>query len=147
MSHSASPFLLSSRHPPASQHGEVIEAFSPVFLNRHGYAHRYPTFGLIRRDADRFIGRDLRQSTHVLDIRLSEILLGRRPLADNHPDCIEPVLVIISTRKQIKGCAPTILQTFKLAKRCVSLLGSQALPLILRRTTDIQRIIVSNSSR
>ena len=146
MSHSASPFLLSSRHPPASQHGEVIEAFSPVFLNRHGYAHRHPALGLIGWDADGFIRWNPRQAAHVLDIRLSEILPGRCPPADNHPDCIEPILVIIGTREQIEGCAPTILQTLKLTKTSISLLGSQALPLVLRRATDIQWIVVSNSS-
>ena len=107
MSHSASPFLLSSRHPPASQHGEEIEAFSPVFLNRHGYTHRHPALGLIRRDADRFIGRDLRQSTHVLYIRCRQILLGRCPFIDNRPDRKQSILMIISSREQIKRGSPT----------------------------------------
>ena len=145
MSHSASPFLLSSRHPPASQHGEVIEAFSPVFLNRHGYAHRHPALGLIGWDADGFIRWNPRQAAHVLDIRLSEILPGRSPFADNHPDRIEAVLMIIGTREQVEGSTPTILQTLKLTKTCICLLGSQALPLIFR-TSNIQWIIVSNSS-
>ena len=79
MSRLTSPF--SSQHPPASQHGEEIEAFSPVFLNRHGYAHRHPALGLIGWDADGFIRWNPRQAAHVLDIRLSEILPGRCPLA------------------------------------------------------------------
>ena len=54
--------------------------------------------------------------------------------------------MIIGTSEQIKRRPPTIFQTIKLAKTGVSLLGSQALPLILRRTTDIQRVVVSNSS-
>ena len=107
MSHSASPFLLSSRHPPASQHGEVIEAFSPVFLYRHRHTNRHPTLGLIRRDADRFIGRNPRQAAHVLDIRLSEILPGRCPLIDNRSDRKQPILVVVGTCEQIEGCPPT----------------------------------------
>ena len=107
MSHSASPFLLSSRHPPASQHGEVIEAFSPVFLNRHGYAHRHPALGLIGWDADGFIRWNPRQAAHVLDIRLSEILPGRCPLIDNRPDRKQSILMIISSREQIKRGSPT----------------------------------------
>ena len=88
-----------STHPPPSQHGEVIEAFSPVFLNRHGYAHRHPALGLIRWDTDRFIGRNPCQPTHVLDIRRSEVLIRWCPLANNLPDRIEPILMIIRTRE------------------------------------------------
>ena len=90
---------LLSTHPPPSEHREVIEGVSAVLLNRHRYADCHPPFGLIRRDADGFVGRNPRQATHVLDIRLSEILIGRRPLADNLPNRIEPILMIIRTRE------------------------------------------------
>ena len=88
-----------STHPPPSQHGEVIEGLRPVFLYRHRHTNRHPTLGLIRRDADRFIGRNPRQATHILDIRRSEVLIRWCPLANNLPDRIEPILMIIRTRE------------------------------------------------
>ena len=113
-----------STHPPPSQHREVIQRFRAVLLNRHRHANRHPALGLIGGDADGFIGRNPRQATHILDIRRSEVLIRWCPLANNLPDRIEPILMIISTRKQIKRCAPTILQTLKLTETCIYLLGS-----------------------
>ena len=138
-------YHLRSDERPPPQHREEIQRFRAALLNRHRHAKHHPALGLIRWDTDRFIGRNPCQATHVLDIRLSEILIGRRPLADNLPDRIEPILMIIRTREQVESSSPTILQTLKLTKTCICLLGSQALPLILT-SADVQWIIVSNSS-
>jgi hypothetical protein len=53
--------------------------------------------------------------------------------------------MIIGTCEQVEGSTPTILKRFKLTELRVCLLGSQPFPLILA-TSDIQRIVVSNSS-
>ena len=99
-------FSIAPTHSPPSQHGEVIEGLRPVFLYRHRHTNRHPALGLIRWDADRLVGRNPCQPTHVLDIRLSEILIRRSPLADNSPDGKEAVLVIIGTREQQEGGSP-----------------------------------------
>ena len=125
MSRLTSPF--SSQHPPPSQHGEVIEGLRPVFLYRHRHTNRHPALGLIRWDADRLVGRNPRQPTHILDIRLSEILIRRRPLADNRSDRKQPILMIIRTCEQVEGSPPTIRHTLKLTKTCIRLLGCNIL--------------------
>ena len=71
---------------------------------------------------------------------------GRCPFVNYRSDRKQPIFIIIGTCEQIKRCAPTILQTLKLTETRICLLGSQALPLVLRRATDIQWIVVSNSS-
>ena len=117
-------FSIAPTHSPPSQHGEIVEGVCSIFLNRHRHTNRHPALGLIRWDTDRFIGRNPCQPTHVLDIRLSEILIGRRPLTDNLPDRIEPILMIIRTCEQVESSSSTILQTLKLAKSRICLLGS-----------------------
>ena len=92
--------LLVTAHPPASKHGEVIQALHTTFLYRHSPTNHHPALGLIRRDTDRFIRRDASQPAHILDILRRLILIGRCPLADNHPDRIEPVLMIIIAEKE-----------------------------------------------
>ena len=130
---------------PAAEEGEVVDGLRAVLLDGHGEADGYPAGGLVGRNADRFIGRDARQSAHVLDIRLGVVLAGRRPLADNLANGKQPVLVVVRAGEQVEGGSPTILKRFKLAKTCIILLGSQALPLILA-SADIQRVIISDSS-
>ena len=130
---------------PATEEGEVVDGLGSTFLYRHGEAEHDPAGGLIGRDADGFVGRDARQSAHVLDVRLGVVFAGRRPFADNLTDGKQPILVVVRAGKQVEGGAPTILKRFKLAERGVLLLGPEALPLILT-SADIQRIIVSDSS-
>ena len=101
---------------PATEEGEVVDRLRAVLLDGHRKAEHDPAGGLIRRNADGFVGRDARQSAHVLDIRLGVVLAGRRPLADNLTNGKQPVLVVVRACEQIKGCAPSILKRFKLAK-------------------------------
>ena len=138
-------FVVVAAEGPASETGEVVDGLGSTFLYRHGEAEHDPAGGLIGRNADGFVGRDARQSAHVLDIRLGVVLAGRRPLADNLADGIQSVLVVVRAGEQVEGSSPTIFKRFELAKTCVVLLGFQALPLILA-SADVQRIIISDSS-
>ena len=107
---------MNSQKPPPSHHREVVEAFNTVLLNRHRHSEHHPAFRLHGGDAQRFIGRNPRQPTHILDIRGSQILIGWRPLVDNRSDGKEPIFMVIGTRKQIEGRPPTseITRTFAL---------------------------------
>ena len=104
---------------PATEESEVVDRIRAVLLDGHGEADGYPTGGLVGRNADGFVGRDARQSTDVLDIRLGVVLAGRRPLADNLANGKQPVLVVVRAGEQVEGCSPTILKRFKLAELCV----------------------------
>ena len=92
--------LLVTAHPPASKHGEVIQALHTTFLYRHSPTNHHPALGLIRRDTDRFIRRYTGKATHILYILRGLIFIGRCPLVDNHPDGIEPILMIIIAEKE-----------------------------------------------
>ena len=80
-----------------------------------------------------------------MDVRLSVVLDGWRPLLHDTADGKQSVLVIVGTRKQPEGRAPPPLQRFKLAELRIALHRPHALPLILT-SSDIQRIVVTNSS-
>ena len=86
---------------PAAEHGEVVNVASAVLLDGHRGGNHHPAGGTLHGDADGLIGRNPRQSRHVADIRLSIILMRRRPFLDDHPDGVEAVLMIVSTREQL----------------------------------------------
>ena len=86
---------------PATEHSEIVNVASAVLLDGHRGGNHHPTGGTLHGDADGLIGRNPRQSRHVADIRLSIILMRRRPFLDDHPDGVEAVLMIIGTREQL----------------------------------------------
>ena len=86
---------------PATEHREIVNVASAVLLDGHRGTYHHPTGGTLHGDADGLIGRNPRQSRHVADIRLSIILMRWRPFLDDHPDGVEPVLMIIGTREQL----------------------------------------------
>ena len=98
-----------SSHLPASEHGEVIQRRSTVFLDGHRHAKHHPTSRLLRWDAERLVWQDAGELRHVGNIRLGVVLIRRRSATDDRADGVEAVLMIIGTRDQVEGGTPTIL--------------------------------------
>ena len=130
---------------PTTQHRKVIYAAGAVLLYRHCCGYGHPAGGLIARYTDGLVGTDTRQSGDVGDVSIRLVFVRRRPLLDNGTDGEQPVSVVVGSGEQPESCSPPPLHRFKLTERCVCLLGTHALPLILT-TADIQWIIISNSS-
>ena len=125
------PYGTLSRHRPASEHGEVVYRLQTIFLYRHRDAEHHPSGRLVAGDADGLIGGDASEARDVGDVCRRFVLVGWRPLRDDHPDGEQSIGVVVGTGEQLKCCSPTVLQCFKLTERWVCLHGSEALPLVL----------------
>ena len=86
---------------PAAEHGEIVKVAGAVLLDGHRGGNHHPAGRALHGDADGLIGLNARQSRHIQDVRLGIILMRRRPFLDDHPDGVEAVLMIVSTREQL----------------------------------------------